>query len=133
MEITESTAMQDPGRMGPLFNRLRSSGLRLAIDDFGAGYSSLSRLRELPVQVLKIDRSFLVDAPQEPEAAGLIGAALALADALGMEAVAEGVENERQREFLLERGCRFAQGFLLSRPVPAGRAEAMLPALDPAR
>jgi diguanylate cyclase (GGDEF)-like protein/PAS domain S-box-containing protein len=132
MEITESALMHDPERAIPLITRLRELGLHLALDDFGAGFSSLARLRTLPVQVLKIDRSFLVGAPEDPEAAGLMSAAIALAEALGMEAVAEGVENEAQRRFLVERGCALAQGFHLARPMPAEAASSILPRRSPA-
>ena len=133
MEITESALMHDPERAIPLITRLRDLGLHVAIDDFGAGFSSLARLRTLPVQVLKIDRSFLVGAPEDLEAAGLVSAAIALAEALGMEAVAEGVETEAQRRFLVERGCALAQGFHLARPMPAETVASMLPRLSPAK
>ncbi len=131
MEITESALMHDPERAIPLITRLRELGLHLAIDDFGAGFSSLARLRTLPVDVLKIDRSFLAGAPEDHEAAGLVSAAIALAEALGMEAVAEGVETEAQRAFLIDGGCALAQGFHLARPLPAEAVAALLPRRSP--
>ena len=127
MEITESAVMHDPDRALPLIGRLRELGLRLAIDDFGAGFSSLSRLRSMPVQELKIDRSLLRGTPEDPEAAGLVAAAIQLGTALGMEAVAEGVETEEQRRFLIEQDCAFAQGFHLARPMPATDVATLLP------
>jgi EAL domain-containing protein (putative c-di-GMP-specific phosphodiesterase class I) len=109
-----------------VLRELAAAGVEIAVDDFGAGYSSLSRLRSLPVQVLKIDRTFLRGVPDDPEATAIVTAIIELALALGMEAVAEGVENEAQRAFLVERGCSLAQGFLLGRPVPAREIERRL-------
>jgi EAL domain-containing protein (putative c-di-GMP-specific phosphodiesterase class I) len=126
VEITESAAMADPLRTDPVLQELVAAGVEIAIDDFGAGYSSLSRLRTMPVQVLKIDRSFLRGVPEDPEPTAIVTAVIELASALGMEAVAEGVEHERQRAFLVQRGCPLAQGFLLGEPVPA---EALRPLL----
>ena len=83
MELTESATLREPERIGPLLRELRALGLQLAIDDFGAGWSSLSRLRLLPVQMLKIDRSFLREIPEDPEAGAIVRAVIALSDALG--------------------------------------------------
>jgi EAL domain-containing protein (putative c-di-GMP-specific phosphodiesterase class I) len=126
VEVTESAAMGDHGVTEPVLRDLAAAGFRVAIDDFGAGYSSLSRLRDLPVQLLKIDRSFLRDVPARPEATAVVVAILELARALSMEAVAEGVETPEQREFLVQRGCTLAQGFLLGRPGPARDLEPLL-------
>jgi diguanylate cyclase (GGDEF)-like protein/PAS domain S-box-containing protein len=126
VEITESAAMADPLRTDPVLTELAGSGIEIAVDDFGAGYSSLSRLRTMPVHVLKIDRTFLEAVPDDPEATAIVTAIIELAAALGMEAVAEGVENEAQRTFLVERGCPLAQGYLLGRPVPAAEIEPLL-------
>jgi diguanylate cyclase (GGDEF)-like protein/PAS domain S-box-containing protein len=126
VEITESAAMADPLRTDPVLTELVAAGIEVAVDDFGAGYSSLSRLRTMPVQVLKIDKTFLQAVPDDPEATAIVTAIIELARALGMEAVAEGVENEDQRAFLVERGCPLAQGFLLGRPVPADEIEPLL-------
>ena len=130
VEITESTAMSDAHAVEPLLRELREVGVRLALDDFGLGYSSLDRLRDLPFQMLKIDRSFLARAPADDGCTGIVRAVLELARALGMEAVAEGVETEEQRRFLLERECPLAQGFLLARPLPA---EEVFPSCRPSR
>jgi EAL domain-containing protein (putative c-di-GMP-specific phosphodiesterase class I) len=126
VEVTESAAMGDHGVTEPVLRDLAGAGFKVAIDDFGAGYSSLSRLRDLPVQLLKIDRSFLRDVPDRPEATAVVTAILELASALGMETVAEGVETAKQRDFLIARGCTLAQGFLLGRPVPARDLEPLI-------
>src|SRR5439155_1898 len=101
-----------------LLRYLHEAGFTLAIDDFGAGHSSLARLRDLPVDMLKVDRSFLAATPDDPQASAIVGAVLALANGLGMTTVAEGVETEAQHRFLREAGCPLAQGFHLGRPVP---------------
>ena len=118
-EITESTAMADPERTRPLLERLAAAGLRLAIDDFGADFSSLARLRDLPVHELKIDRSFLRGVPADDRASAIVTAIVRLAQALELTAVAEGVEHAEQLDFLAEHGCALAQGFHLARPVGA--------------
>jgi diguanylate cyclase (GGDEF)-like protein/PAS domain S-box-containing protein len=112
MELTESATLREPERIGSLLADLRALGLQLAIDDFGAGWSSLSRLRSLPVQMLKIDRSFLREIPEDPEAGAIVRAVIALSDALGMTTVAEGVEQPVQQHFLAAQGCPLAQGLL---------------------
>ena len=119
MEVTESATVREPERIRPMLRELAAAGLGLAIDDFGAGWSSLARLRQLPVQTLKIDRSFLREVPTDPGAGAIVGAIVALADALGMRAVAEGVERPAQRDFLAAHGCALAQGRFLGEPVPA--------------
>jgi diguanylate cyclase (GGDEF)-like protein len=126
LELTESAWALDASRLLPTLRELRERGLSLAIDDFGAGYSSLWRLRELPVQVIKIDRSFLRDVPQDPQATRIFAAMLRLADACGYDVVAEGVEYEEQLEYLATEGCRLAQGFHLGRPISAAQVEAVL-------
>ena len=112
MELTESATLREPERIGPLLRELRALGLQLAIDDFGAGWSSLSRLRSLPVQILKIDRSFLREIPENPEAGAIVRAIIALSDALGRTTVAEGVELPVQQHFLAAQGCPLSQGHL---------------------
>jgi len=126
VEITESVAMRDPACVEPQLRRLRELGVRLAIDDFGAGHSSLSRLRDLEVDLLKIDRTFLDGVEDDARAGRLVRATLDLADALDTTAVAEGVETEEQRRFLVERGCALAQGYHLARPQPADQVTALL-------
>ena len=126
VELTESALLQDHADAEPILRRLHDLGLRLALDDFGAGYSSLSRLREMPMETLKIDRAFLREVPENPEAAAIVTAILRLARALGRSAVAEGVETEAQRRFLVEQQCPLLQGFLLGRPMPARAVEALM-------
>jgi diguanylate cyclase (GGDEF)-like protein/PAS domain S-box-containing protein len=123
VEITESTAMADPSDTNRVLESLDRSGVRLAIDDFGTGYSSLSRLKDLPVSILKIDRSFIRDIPGDPHASNMVKAVIQLADGLEMIPLAEGVETEEQRRFLLEQGCVVGQGFLFSRPIPPEEIE----------
>ena len=123
LELTESSTMEDRARAEPMLRELHEMGLRLALDDFGSGYSSLSRLREMPVEFLKIDRQFLQAVPEDRDASTVVIAVLSLARALGRTAVAEGVETEDQRAFLVAQGCRMAQGFLLGRPIPADEVE----------
>ncbi|MDZ7770391.1 MAG: EAL domain-containing protein [Woeseiaceae bacterium] len=103
---------------------------RLAIDDFGTGYSALSYLKHLPIRILKIDRSFIRDLPDDEDDAALTIAVLTMARGLGITVVAEGVETGAQLEFLRQQGCRCVQGFLLSRPLPPAELEALL--RDPA-
>ena len=103
---------------GALIDRLRTlrnRGIRIAIDDFGTGYSSLSYLRNFPIDVLKIDRSFIADMPNDVAVPSTI---LTLAQKLGMECVAEGVETEAQRDWLVSYGCQTLQGYLFARPMP---------------
>jgi diguanylate cyclase (GGDEF)-like protein/PAS domain S-box-containing protein len=126
VELTESAMLQEHADAEPILRELHELGLQLALDDFGAGYSSLSRLREMPMETLKIDRAFLREVPGNCEASAIVTAILALARALGRTAVAEGVETEAQREFLIEQRCPLLQGYLLARPMPAPAVEALL-------
>jgi diguanylate cyclase (GGDEF)-like protein/PAS domain S-box-containing protein len=123
IELTESAMLQDHDDAEPILRELHDLGLRLALDDFGAGYSSLSRLREMPMDTLKIDRAFLREVPENGEAAAIVTAILSLARALGRFAVAEGVETEEQRRFLEQQQCPLIQGFLLARPMPVAEVE----------
>jgi EAL domain-containing protein (putative c-di-GMP-specific phosphodiesterase class I) len=133
LEITESAAMLDAERANPVVRALHAMGVRLAIDDFGSGHSSLSRLRDVPVEVLKIDQSFLRGVPDDPQAAAMTRAIIELGSALGMLTVAEGVTSEAQRLFLVEHGCSLAQGFHFAKPLVAADATARLQALVAAR
>ena len=125
VEITESSTMEDPATAEPIMHALHDLGFKIALDDFGSGYSSLSRLRELPVETLKIDRSFMQEVPGNREASAIVTAIIDLSRALGRALVAEGVETEAQRHFLLQQGCLMAQGFLLGRPLPPEGIEAL--------
>jgi diguanylate cyclase (GGDEF)-like protein/PAS domain S-box-containing protein len=133
LEITESAAMLDAERANPVVRALHEMGVRLAIDDFGSGHSSLARLRDVPVEVLKIDQSFLRGVPDDPQAAAMTRAIIELGAALGMLTVAEGVTSEAQRLFLIEQGCPLAQGFHFARPLLADEATERLRALVAAR
>ena len=118
VEITESTAMTDPDRTAKILRDLHERGLKLAIDDFGTGYSSLSRLKHMPVDILKIDRSFIRELDKDRDAGSMVSAMISLADNLGMVSLAEGIETEGEWFFLADRGCALGQGFYFSRPVP---------------
>jgi len=118
VEVTESSAMMDPDRAQQILTELRDAGFAIAIDDFGTGYSSLSRLRRMPVDVLKIDRTFVTKVHEDRASAAIVAAFLQLAEGLGMTTLAEGVETAEELAFLRARGCKLAQGFYFSRPVP---------------
>jgi EAL domain-containing protein (putative c-di-GMP-specific phosphodiesterase class I) len=119
LEITESTAMEDLDMSSQVLHTLQDMGVRIAIDDFGTGHSSLSYLKNFPIQTLKIDRSFVKDIPADPNDAAIAAAAIAMAHSLGISVVAEGVETHEQLEFLRQRDCDAFQGYLISKPVPA--------------
>jgi len=126
LELTESMAVDAVTDARPLFRELEALGVRLAIDDFGTGYSALGRLQGLPFHTLKIDRSFVVGVENPYDEAPIVAAMIAMAHALQLEVVAEGVENEAQRAFLARHGCDIAQGFLFGRPVEATEIERLL-------
>jgi EAL domain-containing protein (putative c-di-GMP-specific phosphodiesterase class I) len=118
VEITESTAMTDPERTREILQTLHDAGFQIAIDDFGTGYSSLARLKDLPIDILKIDRSFVSDAHIDHDAGTMVQAMVQLAKNLGMTPLAEGVETVEELAFLRALNCPLAQGYLFSRPVP---------------
>jgi EAL domain-containing protein (putative c-di-GMP-specific phosphodiesterase class I) len=119
VEVTESTAMTDPDRTLRILWDLHARGLRLAIDDFGTGYSSLSRLKHMPVDILKIDRTFVREAHADEQAGNMVKAIIQLAEGLGMTPLAEGIETAQEWRFLLESGCRLGQGYYFCKPVRA--------------
>lgn len=121
LEITESVLMDDSEAVLATLRRMRDLGISIAVDDFGTGYSSLSYLRRFPIDRLKIDRSFIRNAADNRDDATVTGAIIALAHSLNIPVVAEGVETEAQREFLVAHGCDEAQGYLFARPMPAER------------
>lgn len=123
LELTESVFMEDPGECARVLASLRRTGAPIAIDDFGTGYSSLSQLRKLPIDVLKIDRSFVMNADQDESAGEIVKMIVGLAETLKLDVVAEGVETERQADFLRACGCPTAQGYLYARPQPAAELE----------
>lgn len=119
VEITESAAMQNPTATAATLSQLAGMGIVLAIDDFGTGYSSLAYLKNLPVNRLKIDRSFVLEIESNRDDLAICSATIALGHNLDLELVAEGVENEGQRQLLAKLGCDVLQGYLYSRPLPA--------------
>ncbi|MFN8223406.1 MAG: EAL domain-containing protein [Gaiellales bacterium] len=133
LEITESTMLADPLRVQQVLSRLAALGLRISIDDFGAGYSSLTYLRRLPVNEIKIDRSFVTNMVTDESDAAIVRSVIELAKSLRLDVVAEGVEDEATWRRLDELGCAFAQGYHLSRPLPATDFLAWLRARDGGR
>ena len=125
LEITEGSVMADPGRTIDVIKRLGEIGVRVAIDDFGTGYSSLGYLKQLPAHEIKIDKSFVLGLGAEANEAdaSIVRAVTTLVQALGREVVAEGVESKEAWDLLLSMGCDVAQGYFLSRPLPAAELE----------
>ncbi len=126
LELTESVLMQREEETIEMLHSLRAKGIRLAIDDFGTGYSSLSYLKRFPIDVLKIDKSFVDDIPYEADDMAIVTAIIAMGQALGFQVLAEGVEHIEQLEFLKEKGCTMYQGYFKSKPVPAREFEVLL-------
>ncbi len=126
LEITETVALEDQERLIGYFQRLKEIGFRIALDDFGTGYSSLSLLQRMPVDVLKLDRSFLLHGLSGARELAIIRGIVCMASDLGIEIVCEGVETEGQSQALLAAGCRIAQGYRYARPVPVEEFEARL-------
>jgi diguanylate cyclase (GGDEF)-like protein/PAS domain S-box-containing protein len=124
LEVTESLLLENSPQLERTFSELKSIGVRLALDDFGTGYSSLAYLHRFPIDILKIDRSFVERLMREDDdnagvdAVALARAILSLADALGLDTVAEGIEHDAQRDILLELGCKTGQGYLFGKPMP---------------
>ncbi|MNF76674.1 Cyclic di-GMP phosphodiesterase Gmr [compost metagenome] len=119
LEVTESAVMEDPEVALEQMHRLRELGVQLAIDDFGTGYSSLLRLKRLPVQKLKIDQGFVAGLPRDEDDAAIVRVIIALAQSMGLQVQAEGIEQVEQAAFLLEHGSDLGQGYWFGRPVPA--------------
>jgi len=123
LEITETAIMRDPEQAAAQLNELAAMGVRIALDDFGVGYSSLGYLKLLPIAVLKMDRSFIQDVIDSMDAASLARGIVRLAMALDIDVVAEGVETAEQVEFLRACGCDLVQGYYFSRPVPPAKLD----------
>jgi EAL domain-containing protein (putative c-di-GMP-specific phosphodiesterase class I) len=126
LEVTEGVLVRDVDAVVAQLESLRALGVRIAIDDFGTGFSGLSYLRHLPADIIKIDRSFVMDLPRGRSATTLITSIVELARTLGLDVVADGVETEGQRRALADLDCGWAQGYLFARPEPAALAAARL-------
>ncbi|MFQ6021845.1 MAG: EAL domain-containing protein [Acidiferrobacterales bacterium] len=126
LEITESVLMTEGDSSMETLQALKGMGIKLAIDDFGTGYSSLAYLKRFPIDTLKIDRAFIKDLPTDVEDAAIVSAVIALAQGLGLNVVAEGVETHEQLQFLRSRQCGAAQGYVFGRPLPAEELTALL-------
>ena len=138
LEITESDVMQRPEEVVAMLTKLKMRGLVVAVDDFGTGYSSLAYLKRLPVDALKLDRSFVTGLPEDADDASIARAVIGMAHSLGLKVIAEGVETAAQREFLARWDCDQLQGYLLSKALSAGECAAFLkshspPAVAPVR
>ncbi len=125
LEITENSVMADPARSLMLLDELRALGCELSVDDYGTGFSSLKYLRDLPVSELKLDRSFVLDL-SDPRAMSIVRSTVELSHSLGLRMVAEGIEDQPTLDLLRELGCDQAQGYLISRPVPAAEVFPLL-------
>jgi len=123
IEITESVLMCDPTTMADRLRELKRAGVRIAIDDFGTGYSSMAYLRQLPIDILKIDRSFVADMMESSEGQALVHTLVQLGKALGIVTLAEGIEDEIQLSHLRSEDCDVGQGFYYSRPLEVESAE----------
>ena len=126
VEITESVLLEDKSRYVATLDAIHDLGVHISMDDFGTGYSSLSHLRSFPFDKLKIDQSFVRDLAVHGDASAVIRAIVGLGNSLGMTTTAEGVETEMQLACLRSEGCTEVQGYLFSRPRPAGEVTAML-------
>ena len=126
LEVTESALMGDHDAVLARLLELKAHGLRIALDDYGTGYSSLARLSELPIDIIKIDKSFIDHMGSSDETLALIKSVVDVAKALGLSTVAEGVEEQSQRDLLAALGLTFIQGYLFAKPVPALQAEQMI-------
>lgn len=126
LEIVETVAMGDPERAAQVLSDLKATGVRLSIDDFGTGYSSLSRLQRLPVDSLKVDRTFISTMDADPDSQEIVRLIVAMAHTLGLKVIAEGTETEKQVLILKELDCEMAQGYLFARPCPAEEISARL-------
>lgn len=126
LELTENGAMQLDAPAADSLRALRHQGVTLAIDSFGAGYSSLSLLKQIPIDLLKIDRGFVEDGPHNPRDASIVRGVVTMAHGLKLKVLGEGVESEAQLAFLRDSGCDYAQGFHLGHPLPAAELTALL-------
>ncbi len=130
-EITETVLMENTRVASAILDGLKNLGVSLAIDDFGTGYSSLNYLKRFPVDVLKVDRSFVMDIPQDSNDMAITAAVLAMAQQLKISVIAEGIESDLQLDFLRQHGCEFGQGYLFSKPLPLTQLESYIQTAHP--
>jgi EAL domain-containing protein (putative c-di-GMP-specific phosphodiesterase class I) len=128
LELTESSLMEDPEAALATMNALTDLGVKLVLDDFGTGYSSLAYVQRFPIAVLKVDRSFVANLGEESSEAAIVSAVVNMAHGLQVDVVAEGVETPTQAAALQALGCRYAQGYLYGRPMPAAELRPLLAA-----
>jgi EAL domain-containing protein (putative c-di-GMP-specific phosphodiesterase class I) len=126
LEITETMLIDDAEAASVTIERLHELGLRIAIDDFGTGYSSLNYLKRFPIDTIKVDRSFVMDIPDNADDMEITAAVIAMAHGLKLEVVAEGIETAEQLGFLTKHHCEYGQGYYFSRPVPLSDVEKLL-------
>ena len=126
LELTESVIMDDIQTSSTVLRDLKTMGVHISMDDFGTGYSSLSMLKRLPLDTLKIDRSFVRDITTDTDDAAIVAAVISLAHSLRLRVIAEGVETGEQLDYLRNRGCDEVQGYLYTRPLPAADIETWL-------
>jgi len=126
IEITESLFAEDMNKISGTLKTLKEKGIAVSVDDFGTGYSSLSRLKDMPIDCLKIDRSFVLGVDSRKNDQSIISAILSMAKGMDIRVIAEGIDNDRQLDFLIENGCTEAQGFLFSRPLSPEKIEEIL-------
>jgi len=126
LEITETEVMKNPEKVIGILDDLHTLGLSIAIDDFGTGYSSLSHLKRLPIDKVKIDKSFIFDIPEDETALAIVNTMIVLGKSLHLDVIAEGVEDEAQQNLLLDYGCHYTQGYYYSKPISAKKMRTML-------
>jgi predicted signal transduction protein with EAL and GGDEF domain len=127
IEVTEHAFLYRAAEyVSRAITKLSSAGVRISLDDFGTGYSSLSHIKDFPVDILKIDRSFVGEIEWGGESAAIVSAVIGLANNLALDVVAEGVETAAQRDFLIQKGCHFAQGYLFGRAMPSAEVQGFL-------
>jgi EAL domain-containing protein (putative c-di-GMP-specific phosphodiesterase class I) len=126
LEVTEGQMMKHPEQSIKKLQRLSDMGIEIAIDDFGTGYSSLSYLKKLPLHKLKIDQSFIRDIPEDSDDVAITKAIIAIAKSLNLKLIAEGVETEAQKKFVVEHECNYIQGYYYSKPIDTIEMEKLL-------
>ena len=126
LEITESAYTEDPEQIITITRQLREAGFVILMDDFGTGYSSLNMLKDIQIDVLKLDMGFLKSSDYSAKGGNILTAILKMAESLKMQTIAEGVETKEQVEFLKSIGCKYVQGFYYSKPLPVGEFEKLI-------